>query len=87
MILLDMFVYVLKLPYRFLMYVLGSLYGYKNKKIDHLKAHHYLCRNCQTANIFQPWALRKERLVGARTAVNSINCLMAPIPRKPFGRW
>jgi hypothetical protein len=62
-ILLDMFVYVLKLPYRFLMYVLGGLYGYKNKKIDHLKAHHYLCRNCQTANIFQPWVLRKERLV------------------------
>jgi hypothetical protein len=31
-ILLDMFVYVLKLPYRFLMYVLSGLYGYKNKK-------------------------------------------------------
>jgi hypothetical protein len=24
---------------------------------------YYICNNCQTANVFQPWALGKERFV------------------------
>ena len=32
-------------------------------KLNNQPRHYYVCKVCDTANVFQPWVLRKERLV------------------------
>lgn len=32
-------------------------------KPNNLPKHYYICKFCDTANVFQPWALGKERMV------------------------
>ncbi len=63
MILLEMLVYVLKLPYQIIKGIFRRLMGFKNRRYNTDQPHHYICQSCGTANIFQPWNLGKERLV------------------------
>lgn len=59
-ILIDMFVYVLKIPYRMGKGIARSSVALLTRQPLRYQPHHYVCKNCGTANVFQPWTLGKE---------------------------